>query len=373
MIDSSARLPRALVIGPLPPPPGGVGRLVEAILGSPLAARWQLDVFDLSKPQQEGKPSVVTPWDVAWTLLHLVTLPLRLLRRRPIVALVESTADTGYVRDLALILICRAFLVPVVVHWHGAPDSPAFPGTGGRLWLWRFGMRRARRIILLAESYRPFFERVLEPERFTVIANFVDGDAIERAAKSAVTGPLASGLRIVSIGRIGPAKGSDVLLDAVSALAARSVPATAVLIGDGESPEAWRDAQAHRAVREGLARLTGPLGDPRLVELGRADVFVLPTRADSFPLAILEAMAASLPVVSSPLGAIPWMLEEGMAGVLVAPGDATALADTLERLARDPARREALATAARARQRAAFDARTAAEAFDRLFAEAAAR
>jgi len=48
--------PRALIIGPLPPPPGGVGRQVEAILASPLAESWQLDVFNTSKPQQEGNP-----------------------------------------------------------------------------------------------------------------------------------------------------------------------------------------------------------------------------------------------------------------------------------------------------------------------------
>ncbi|MEO6462529.1 MAG: glycosyltransferase, partial [Candidatus Eisenbacteria bacterium] len=173
--------PRALVVGPLPPPPGGVGRLVEAILASPLAARWQLDVFDLSKPQQEGRPSTVTAWDVAWTLVHLVTLPLRLIVRRPRVALVQSTADTGFVRDTALVLVLRAFAVPVVLHWHGAPESPQFPGPSPEGWraaLFRFGTRRARRVIVLAEPYRPFFEHHIPAARLRVVPNFVDGARI---------------------------------------------------------------------------------------------------------------------------------------------------------------------------------------------------
>jgi glycosyltransferase involved in cell wall biosynthesis len=380
-VSASARLPRALVIGPLPPPPGGVGRLVEAILASPLRERWSLDVFDLSKPQQEGKPGVVTPWDVAWTLVHLVALPWRLVTRRPAVALVQSTADSGYVRDLALILICRTFGVPVVVQWHGAPDWGAFPGTGARRSLWRFGMRRARRVVLLAESYRPSFERHLEPERIAVVPNFVDGEAIERAAsftraashRALVSGTDRGALSLVCVGRVGPAKGTDILLDAIAALRARGLDVRATLVGDGETAEAWRAAGRHAAVRSGAVQLTGALGEERFAELGRADAFVLPTRADSFPLAILEAMGAGLPVVSSPLGAIPWMLEDGRAGVLVPPGDAVALATALESLAHDPALRERLAAAARDRQRGAFDSRVASRSLDAILAQAAGR
>ena len=78
--------PRVLVIGPLPPPPGGVGMQVEAILRSPLAQRWKVDVFNTSKPGQEGNPSTITLRDVIWAKLHLGLLPLRLLAR-PQVAL----------------------------------------------------------------------------------------------------------------------------------------------------------------------------------------------------------------------------------------------------------------------------------------------
>src|SRR5262245_5160995 len=119
---------------------GGVAAVVEAILESSLSERWDVEVFNLSKPQQEGKPSVVTPWDVASTSVPLVQLPWRLLTRRPRVVLAQATADTGYFRDLALILECRALGVPVVLHWHGAPDSTQFPGSGWRRRLFGLGV-----------------------------------------------------------------------------------------------------------------------------------------------------------------------------------------------------------------------------------------
>src|SRR5262249_13372274 len=79
--------PHALIVGPLPPPPGGVGMQVEAILRSPLAKSWKLEVFNTSKKGQEGKPSTVTLLDVLWTMIHISFLPLYLLGR-PKVALV---------------------------------------------------------------------------------------------------------------------------------------------------------------------------------------------------------------------------------------------------------------------------------------------
>ncbi len=365
--------PRALIVGPLPPPPGGVGRLVEAIVASPLAERWQLDVFNLSKPQQEGKPSTVTAWDVAWTLVHLVTLPLRLLRARPQVALVQSTADSGFVRDLSLILILRAFRVPVVIHWHGAPESLQFPGPNRASWrsaLFRFAVRRARALLLLAEPYRPFFAQHVGDEPLVVVPNFVDGVAIAAVEPVAAAG-MSSAIRLVFLGRIGPQKGVDVLLDAFTR-ARETVPWMALeLIGEGESPAALEAVRAHPAVLAGHAVLAGAMGEERFARLRAADVFVLPTRADSFPLSILEAMAAGLPVVASAVGAIPWLLDDGACGVLVPVGDPAALAAALVKLAQDKKERVALGEAARARQHARFDSTHAAAQLDGVLRMAA--
>jgi len=347
--------PRALIIGPLPPPPGGVGMQVEAILRSPLAERWKIDVFKTSKPGQEGKPSSVTLRDVVWTLLHINLLPVRLLER-PTVALIQATADTGYFRDLALLLECRLHGIPVVLHWHGTPDSPQFPGRSAwRRALFALGTKLSRRVIILSDDYRDFFAGLVPADKLVVVPNFIDG------ARFAVPARASDGaLRILFVGRVGPQKGADVLLEAVSRARAQGADVRAVLVGAGESPAAWSEVSSHPLVAEGIVRLTGPLADERVKEYAAADVFCLPTRADSLPLALLEAMAAGLPSVCSAVGAIPWVLEQGGCGVLVPPGDAQALAQALVLLARDPARRAELGGRARARQQAEFDAVSAA-------------
>lgn len=348
--------PRALIVGPLPPPPGGVGMQVEAILRSPLARRWQIDVFNTSKPGQEGKPSTVTLADVLWTLIHLGLLPLSLLKR-PRVALVQATADTGYFRDLVLLLECRLHGVPVVLHWHGTPESTQFPGRSWwRRALFGLGMRLSRRVIVLADSYRSFFAGFVPKKKLIVIPNFIDGSRFAAADRNTRSGPVS----VLFVGRVGPQKGVDVLLEALSLARRAGADLRAVLVGAGESPEAWSQVARHPLVTEGVVRLTGSLADERIAEYAAADVFCLPTRADSLPLALLEAMAAGLPSVCSSVGAIPWVLAGGRSGVLVPPGDATALADALTRLARDPELRRSLGRAALARQKAEFDAVSAA-------------
>jgi glycosyltransferase involved in cell wall biosynthesis len=63
--------------------------------------------------------------------------------------------------------------------------------------------------------------------------------------------------------------------------------------------------------------------------LDAADIFALPSRTEAFPNALLEAMAAGLPVVATEVGGIPEIVDEGRTGLMVAPGDPQALADRL--------------------------------------------
>ncbi|HEY1832911.1 MAG TPA: glycosyltransferase family 4 protein [Solirubrobacteraceae bacterium] len=114
-------------------------------------------------------------------------------------------------------------------------------------------------------------------------------------------------------------------------------------------------------------------GDPRLVELQQqADVFCLPTYGDAAPWAVLEAMACGTPVLASGVGGIPEMLDRGRAGMLVGHGDVRALRTALHSLIGDPARREALAAAARTRCETRYDHRLQFAALRGLLADAVA-
>jgi glycosyltransferase involved in cell wall biosynthesis len=97
--------------------------------------------------------------------------------------------------------------------------------------------------------------------------------------------------------------------------------------------------------------------DPRLLDLQQqADVFCLPTYGDTNPWSVLEAMASGTPVVSTAVGGIPEMLDDGRAGVLAPYGEPRLLGETLRALLADPGRRAQLAARARVRCEQHYDA-----------------
>jgi glycosyltransferase involved in cell wall biosynthesis len=162
-----------------------------------------------------------------------------------------------------------------------------------------------------------------------------------------------------TIGVLSPRKGTDVFVDAAERLRGRAEFRIAGPIEDG--PDApWAREQVARGEAAGV-RYLGPVDVS--AELPGWDVMVLPSRAEPFGLVVSEAMAAGVAVVGSAVDGIAEQLDGGV-GVLVAPGDAAALAAALEALIADPARRAELGAAGHARVLERYTPECAADALE---------
>lgn len=202
----------------------------------------------------------------------------------------------------------------------------------------------------------------IDPSRVHVIPNGVDV-----AFWGAVEGPpLAERAPVVfSTGRLHPVKGHDVLIRAMPRVRDRVPDARLWLAGEGPCLGDLRQLAAGLGIADAV-EFTGRLDrqDVRS-RMSRARVFVLPSRSEGLPLALLEAMAAGLPVVATSVGGVPEVIDETM-GALVAPEDPATLAEAIAvRLDRTAmASAQAALAAARARQ---FDAAQADERYASLF------
>jgi rhamnosyl/mannosyltransferase len=167
--------------------------------------------------------------------------------------------------------------------------------------------------------------------------------------------------RVLFVGRLVYYKGLDVLIDALG-----DVPGTLILAGEGPLDHELRERAAARGVL-GRVHFLGRIADDDLPAYYHgADLFALPStaRTETFGVVQVEAMAAGLPVISTDLPTgVPWVNQDGVSGIVVPPGDASALAAALTRLAGDAALRAALGRNASARAESVFGLATMIERF----------
>jgi glycosyltransferase involved in cell wall biosynthesis len=180
----------------------------------------------------------------------------------------------------------------------------------------------------------------------TVIPNGVDTRFWHPAAHRPPAHHKTGG-QIIAIGRLEPVKGFDLLIDALARLRARGSQATLTLVGDG-SQRAALEAQAHTAGIADSVVFAGQLPREEVrAKLHAADLFVLPSRSEGTPLALLEAMATGTACIATCVGGVPASV--GEAAWLVSPEDAAALSTAIAHLLAEPKARSALGHAARER------------------------
>ena len=168
-------------------------------------------------------------------------------------------------------------------------------------------------------------------------------NAVEPQARSDATrDSLRSSMNVDSncfligvIGRLSPEKGHSVVIEATHRLRNMGIHMKAVFVGDGP----LRGELANEVMAAGLEGEVILCGHKRNVNdyLAAMDVMVLPSFTEGFPNVLLEAMASETPVVASSVGAIPTVVEDGVTGWLVSPGDVEELVTILKRVAETPA------------------------------------
>jgi glycosyltransferase involved in cell wall biosynthesis len=232
-------------------------------------------------------------------------------------------------------------------------------------------IHRADRVCVLSKALSADLrERTgLPADRIAVIPNGIDTAAADRAlaaageAARAGLGLSHADLVVASIGRLHRQKGFDVLLEAFRPLALAHPRGRLIIAGEGPERAALEEKAAALGIA-GRVLFTGAVSSPWNV-LAAADIFVLPSRYEGMPNALLEAMAAALPVVATGVGAVPEMIEDSRQGFVVPPQDPQAIAAALDRLSWSPDLRKEMGRRGRETAKGSF---SPAAAMDRLVA-----
>jgi glycosyltransferase involved in cell wall biosynthesis len=128
-------------------------------------------------------------------------------------------------------------------------------------------------------------------------------------------------LRIVTVGRLSPEKGTTGLIEAVAELKQMGVAAQLTIVGDGPLREQIEEAISRRNLADRVHLLGALPEDETLREIDRGDLFVLASFMEGLPVVLMEAMAFGTPVIAPRIAGIPELVEHGVSGLLFRPGD----------------------------------------------------
>ena len=356
--------PTILILGPDRGAMSGVTTHVNLLLDSRLADDYDLVHFQVgSEGRDEGRFArglrlALSPFALFFTILF---------RHAAVVHIHTSLNPRAYWRDLAYLFVSKLAFARVVYQVHGGKlPRDFFAGSRLLTAFLNLTLRIPDVVVVLAKCELGAYRQFIPHRNVVVIPNGIDVRPFD--AVPVVRSFPDKPLRLLYIGRIAREKGLYEALQGMRIANELGVDSRLIVAGGGPELQRLR----RYAVAIGLGSrvvFSGPVfGQDKVKLLEGCDAFLLPSYAEGLPYALLESMAAGVPVIATPVGAIPDVLTNGTHGLLVPPRDGKAIAEALATLAADRERLSWMSRACRRRIRAAFSIERLAAEFDGIYA-----
>ncbi len=329
---------RIALVGPLPPPAGGMANQTAQLARKLREDGAQVQLLAVNGP-------ALPPWLARIRYLRAaLRLPVhlwRLWRTANTVDLFHIMANSGWswhLQAAPALWIASLKGKPALLNYRGG-EAATFLARWPRLVA--FSLRRASAIAVPSAYLAGVFEQYGHTAH--IVPNVVD---LQRFTSTTPAAPPSADGPCILV-----ARHLEALYDNASAVRAFAIVheafPTARLVLAGGGPQ--RAALARLARSLGVTdavRFAGPVDNAAMPALYQAsDIVLNPSLADNMPNSVLEALACGVPVVSTNVGGIPALLQDGVTALLVPPGDPAAMAHAILSLLRDPARAQALANA----------------------------
>lgn len=368
-----------LVVGPGLGQVGGVSTFIEILATSPvIAEKYRVLRLDTTRSMQDlGLENRLSLTNIGYLARQVFQFMIVNLREKPGLIHVQVTSGLAFWKAGIFILLGKLFGAGTVAHLHGGMFDKYYaacrPWT--KKWIGRI-FASSDMVVALSEKWRQFLIAEVRGDlRVEIASNPVDrlfAEALQ-AGHSAVS----DGKKVILfLGSLGRRKGVFDILRAAPAIFEKHPDARIVFAGAEESRgEKLRiDELCREKQLDGKVAFIGVVtGGEKVSVFQNAMIYVLPSYGENLPFSLLEAMSLGLPVVTTPVGAIPEIVKDGENGFLVEPGDIRAFALRVDRLLSDEPLRRAMAAANRARIKADFMPDDSMKQMDRVYSRVLGR
>jgi glycosyltransferase involved in cell wall biosynthesis len=356
--------PVVFLVGPCCDAMSGVSTHLKLLFGSRLGEEFTLVHFQVGS---EGRRESVFG-RLGRLLISPLLLATAILRRdAALVHLNTALTIRAYWRDLAYLCVAKICGARVVYQVHGGELPQRFFRNSGVLAAFlRKTLSLPDAVVVLAQSEFEAYRMFLPGRRIVHIPHGIDCGAYPQYRRANC--PSGEPLKLVYVGRLAQEKGLLEALEGLRLALTQGVRAQLVIAGGG--PEASYFQQ--RAEQLGLAgevSFVGPVfGQSKVELLSTADAFLLPSYSEGLPYALIEAMAAGVAPIATPVGAIPDVMADGVHGLFVPCRDAGAICSAILTLT-DRVRLAQMSAACRSRIAAAYSIERVGDAFCHLYSQ----
>lgn len=317
-----------LIVGPTPPPMGGIASYVENMLKSDLVKEYDILHLNTARSFTIKKSSLKNLILTSKNFLKLVYL---LLFYKPKIVHIHTSSYSAFWEKSIFLIISKLFAKKVIFHVHGGGFKNFYQSNGLFIRsLIRFFLNISDIIIVLSNVWKEFFLQIIEAEKIRAIPNAVDSSFYEiDRTKNLVNHPY---IQILFAGYLSTDKGIYDILDSIPLVIKKHKDVKFLFAGADDKPGELEIIKK-KIIDNNIGEYVSFLGILSKKEMSsiykKSDIFILPSYIEGMPMTILEAMAAGLPVISTPVGGIPEVVEDCVNGFLVIPGDSKNLGDKI--------------------------------------------
>ena len=346
---------KVLLVAPLPPPMGGMSTHVQGLLQSKVSAMFDLRVVRSDFLQKYRYLGV---WRQVVNILNGMVLMLAVFQAillwRPAVVHIQTNSGYGFFEKSVLALLARLCTCKVLMHIHGG-GFRSFYNRSSRAGKWFIRRCAAlnNRIIVATPQMRETCQMIGVPEEKIVLIRNAITLPVKSIWENIDSGPclgdgVSGSVTVLFLNRIDLAKGVLELIDAAKQLSDALPKLRVRIVGARTHENLLVKEYIHTSSVGSHVQFVGQVSEKeKEAEFMNADIYVLPSHVEDLPYGLLEAMSYGVPCVSSNVGGISSLIENGINGMLIPPKDVDALAHALEQMTRDPGLRRRLGSAAR--------------------------
>jgi glycosyltransferase involved in cell wall biosynthesis len=321
------KLPRVCVVGPLPPPSGGMGNQCQLLVRLLRSEGLDVELVQTNAPYRPAWIGGIAVLRAGFRLVPYLRSLWRVTVRADVVHVLANSGWAWHLFAAPAIIIARFHKAAVIVNYHGGGAADFFA--------------RAPRYVLgllagtsLRVMPSPYLQRVFAQYGLTseVIPNIVDLSLFTPSVRSRSS----SQPHIVVTRNLEPVYDIPTAIRAMAHIRQYAPSARMTIAGSGPDRERLEALTTRLGLGSAIS-FAGRLPSEDIAKLvASADCLLNPSTVDNMPVSILEAFACGVPVVSTCVGGIPDMLEDGMSGLLVPVGDEIAMANAALRILQNP-------------------------------------